>query len=262
MVFPGELEPELDEGPVLKAALNGSRDPHEHSHLPATAKELAREARDAVRAGANAIHLHVRNAARKESLAADDVDRTLEAVRNACPDTPIGISTAAWIVPNTEKRLRAVRGWREKPDFASVNFNERGSLELTKALLDLGVGVEVGLNDWQAAETFLASELVDRAVRIVLQPRERDSAMALETVGEVEHELDIQGIEAPRLLHGFGPTTWPLLDIAIVRRYETRIGLEDTLTLPDGSLARDNADLVRVARGRRKLLRGVKGAGE
>jgi uncharacterized protein (DUF849 family) len=262
MVFPGELETELDEGPFLKAALNGSRDPHEHSHLPVTAKELAREARHAVSAGADAIHLHVRNETRKESLAADDVDRTLEAVRNACPDTPIGISTAVWIVPDTEKRLRAVRGWRKKPDFASVNFNERGSVDLMKALLDLGVGIEIGLNDWQAAETFLASDLVDRGVRIVLQPRERDSALALETVGEIEHELDAQGVDTPRLLHGFGPTTWPLIDIAIVRRYETRIGLEDTLTLPDGSLARDNAHLVRVARSRRKLLRGVKGIGD
>ncbi len=262
MVYPGELETEPAERPVLKAALNGSRDPYEHSHLPVTAKELAREASHAVGAGANAIHLHVRNEARKESLAADDVDRTLDAVRNACPDTPIGISTAAWIVPDTGKRLRAVRGWRQKPDFASVNFNERGSVDLMQALLDLGVGVEVGLNDWQAAETFLASDLVDRGVRIVLQPRERDSALALESVSAIEHELDVQEIEAPRLLHGFGPTTWPLIDIAIVRHYETRIGLEDTLTLPDGSLARDNAHLVRVARSRRKLLRGVKGTGE
>jgi uncharacterized protein (DUF849 family) len=262
MVFPGELEQEPGGRPFLKAALNGSRDPHEHSHLPVTAKQLAREARHAVSAGADAIHLHVRNKARKESLAADDVDRTLRAVRQACPDTAIGISTAAWIVPDTEKRLRAVRGWREKPDFASVNFNERGSVNLMKALLNMGVGVEVGLKDRDAAETFLASGLADRCQRVLLEPREGDSALALEIVSEIEHELDVEGVEAPRLLHGVGPTTWPLIDIAIVRRYETRIGLEDTLTLPDGSLAQDNADLVLVARKRRKLLRGVKGAGE
>ncbi|MEJ2152896.1 MAG: 3-keto-5-aminohexanoate cleavage protein [Gemmatimonadota bacterium] len=262
MVFPGELETEPNERPFLKAALNGSRDSHEHSHLPVTAKQLAREARRAVSAGAHAIHLHVRNKTRKESLAADDVDRTLRAVRRACPGTPIGISTAAWIVPDAEKRLRAVLGWREKPDFASVNFNERGSVDLARALLDLGVGVEVGLKDRNAVETFLASELANSCQRVLLEPRERDSARALEIVGEVEHELNVQGIETPRLLHGFGPTTWPLIDIAIVRRYETRIGLEDTLTLPDGSLARDNAHLVRVARKRRKLLRRVKGTGD
>ncbi|MCK5439671.1 MAG: 3-keto-5-aminohexanoate cleavage protein [Gemmatimonadetes bacterium] len=262
MVFPGEIETDPDEGPFLKAALNGSRDPHEHSRLPVTAEELARESRRVVGAGADAIHLHVRNAGRIESLAPKDVDATLEAVRHACPDTPIGISTAAWIVPDADKRLRMVQRWREKPNFASVNFNERGAVDLMKALLDLGVGVEVGLNDRQAAETFLASGLADKCVRVVLQPRERDSALALERVSEIEHELDAEGVGAPRLLHGFGPTTWPLIDIAIVRRYETRIGLEDTLTLPDSSLARDNANLVRVARGRKRLLRGVRGPGE
>jgi uncharacterized protein (DUF849 family) len=215
-----------------------------------------------VGASANAIHVHVRNTTRIESLAADDVDATLKAVRHACPDTPIGISTAAWIVPDADKRLRTVRKWREKPDFASVNFNERGAVDLMKALIELGVGVEIGLNDRQAAETFLASGLADQCVRVVLQPRERDSALALERVSEIEHELDAERVGAPRLLHGFGPTTWPLIDIAIVRRYETRIGLEDTLILPDGSLARDNANLVRVARGRRRLLRGVRRSGE
>lgn len=262
MVFPGELATEPDEGPFLKAALNGPRDPHEHSHLPVTAKDLAREALHAVGAGANAIHLHVRSKGRKESLAAADVDRTLKAVRKACSDTPIGISTAAWIVPDTEKRLRAVLGWRTKPDFASVNLNERGAVDLMKALLDLGVGVEVGLKDRDAVETFLASGLANRCQRVLLEPRERDSARALEIVSDIEYELDSEGVTAPRLLHGFGPTTWPLIDIAIVRRYDTRIGLEDTLTLPDGSLARDNAQLVRVARDRWKLLRGVKGAGD
>ncbi len=34
---------------------------------------------------------------------------------------------------------------------------------------------------------------------------------------------------------------------AFARGYDTRIGLEDTLTLPDGRQAADNAALVRVA---------------
>jgi uncharacterized protein (DUF849 family) len=37
-------------------------------------------------------------------------------------------------------------------------------------------------------------------------------------------------------------------ELAARRRYETRTGFEDTLRLPDGSLAASNADLVRAAR--------------
>jgi uncharacterized protein (DUF849 family) len=54
----------------------------------------------------------------------------------------------------------------------------------------------------------------------------------------------------PRLLHGTEATAWPLLDEAARRGYHARIGLEDTLTLPDGTLAGGNGALVLEARKR------------
>lgn len=57
------------------------------------------------------------------------------------------------------------------------------------------------------------------------------------------------GIESrvPMLLHGEGSSTWPALRCAGAWGLATRIGLEDVLTLPDGSSAPDNAALVRAA---------------
>jgi uncharacterized protein (DUF849 family) len=52
----------------------------------------------------------------------------------------------------------------------------------------------------------------------------------------------------PRLLHGSNATAWGVIDEAARRRYDTRAGLEDVLTLPDGSLAADNAAIVAEAR--------------
>jgi len=40
---------------------------------------------------------------------------------------------------------------------------------------------------------------------------------------------------------------WPLAEHAFERRWSTRIGLEDGSLLPDGQMARDNAELVRHA---------------
>jgi len=40
-----------------------------------------------------------------------------------------------------------------------------------------------------------------------------------------------------------------MLEYAFLQGYSTRIGLEDTLLLPDGRIARDNAELVQVACG-------------
>ncbi|MEP6687502.1 MAG: 3-keto-5-aminohexanoate cleavage protein [Gemmatimonadales bacterium] len=54
-------------------------------------------------------------------------------------------------------------------------------------------------------------------------------------------------MRAPRLLHGTGPTAWPLLAEAARRGYQARIGLEDRLFLPDGRIAPDNAGLIAAA---------------
>jgi uncharacterized protein (DUF849 family) len=65
------------------------------------------------------------------------------------------------------------------------------------------------------------------------------------------------GTEAPLLLHGLGSSAWPALRAAGRLGLDTRVGLEDVLTLPDGSPARDNADLVAAALG---LLGGTPAA--
>lgn len=63
------------------------------------------------------------------------------------------------------------------------------------------------------------------------------------------HEiLDKAGVGAPRLQHGDGELTWILIEDAVRRGLDTRVGLEDTLYLPDGTRARNNADLVTAAR--------------
>jgi uncharacterized protein (DUF849 family) len=54
----------------------------------------------------------------------------------------------------------------------------------------------------------------------------------------------------PFLLHGFDETAWGLFDDATVFGYQLRIGLENTLGLPNGEIARHNAELVAEARQR------------
>lgn len=49
------------------------------------------------------------------------------------------------------------------------------------------------------------------------------------------------------VLHGFNDSHWPLLAYAGRLSLQTRIGLEDTLLLPDRSTAPGNAALVSAA---------------
>lgn len=232
---------------LIQAAINGARTRSEHPRIPLTPEEQAREARDAVAAGAGAIHVHVRDASGAESLEPDDVAATLEAIRGACPGVPVGISTGAWIVPAVERRLALIRAWSTLPDYASVNVHEDGAADVIRLLLERGIGVEAGVWDARGAHALERSGLADDCLRILLEPGEEHGGDAVRpNLERIERALPGSG--PSRLLHGAGPSAWPLVQLAAQRGYDTRIGFEDTLVLPDGTRAEGNAALVRAAR--------------
>ena len=233
---------------LLQVALNGQRRPEEHPAIPTTPAQLAAAAAQCVAAGARAVHVHVRDARGRESLAPDDVARCLTALRSTAPGTPAGVSTGAWILADPEERYRTVAAWTAQPDYASVNFHEAGAERLAELLLSRGAGIEVGLIEPGAVRRLAQSGLAPRCLRLLLEPQEQDLDAALATVAMIERELDAAGIGLPRLLHGLDETAWPLIGVAAARGYDTRIGFEDILTLPDGSPAASNAALVAEAR--------------
>jgi uncharacterized protein (DUF849 family) len=229
---------------MVQAALNGTRTRAEHAAIPVTPAEQASEARASVAAGAEAIHVHVRDAHGNESLAASDVADTILAIRAACRGTPIGIGTGAWIVPDLDRRLSIIRSWRALPDFASVNLHEVGAAQVIELLLEMGVGVEAGIWNAPAAVSLMKSGLADACLRLLLEPAE---ASCSARANLVQMEDVLATAKPPRLLHGLGHCAWRLIELATRRHYDTRTGFEDTLRLPDGSLANSNAELVAAA---------------
>ena len=130
------------------------------------------------------------------------------------------------------------------PDFASLNWHEPGSPELADVLLGKGLGVEVGLFHAEAAASWAESEMAQHCMRVMIE------LQADEDVAVADDMLDrvlAAGSPAPVLLHGLDESCWPLLEHAGVCGVQTRIGMEDTLKLPDGSVAPDNAALVSAA---------------
>jgi hypothetical protein len=114
-------------------------------------------------------------------------------------------------------------------------------------LIEKDIGVEAGLFDAAAAETFVTSGLARRCLRILLEPRGADAAAAIRSADDMIAVLDragITGTTIPRLLHGSNVTAWGVLDEAAKRGYDTRAGLEDTLVMPDGTPAPDNASIL------------------
>ncbi len=163
---------------------------------------------------------------------------------------PLSASTGAWIEPDLDRRLALIRGWTALPDFASVNMEEKGAIEVCRALLEIGVGIEAGISDVGQVGQLKGSGLAGTCLRILIEPVEPDIAQAIAATRAINAALDAAGIGLPRLSHGFEATTWPVFDLALELGHDSRIGLEDTLHLPDTRVAADNAALVEAARER------------
>ncbi len=238
------------DGPILiQACLNGARPPAVHPALPVTPEQIAEDVRAVTRAGADAVHVHAKDDDGLDTLDPDSVDAVITAARVAAPAVRISVTTGAWALPDPRARVAAIEAWSVLPDVASVNWHEEGSLAVVEALLERGIGIEAGLWSMEDLSGWLSSPLRDEVRRVLIELPDgiggRDVvALAQAMVGGVRSvDTDVQV-----LLHGEGDSAWSAVRHALRLGLQTRIGLEDTLELPDGRRAPDNASLVRAAR--------------
>ncbi|MEU8086314.1 3-keto-5-aminohexanoate cleavage protein [Micromonospora sp. NPDC049101] len=229
---------------MLKACLNGGRGRDAHPAVPVTPTELAVDAARCAALGVAAVHVHPRDASGAESLRPEVIADALTAIRATRPGLPVGVSTGAWIAPAPADRVAAVRAWSVLPDFASVNAHEAGAEAVAAALHGRGVLVEVGLWTLDAVEAYRGWRVP--AGRILVECMAEAVPVALADAARILDALPSRGIP-PVLLHAEGPATWAVLADAVSRGLHTRIGLEDTLLLPDGTPAPHNAALVTAA---------------
>ena len=211
----------------------------EHAAVPQTPSELAADAIAVRRAGAFAVHVHPRDASGAQTLVARASDAAVAAIRAAVPRLPIGLSTAQDIDPDPFARAAAVRAWRQRPDFVSVNLSELGWPGVVRAALHAGIAVEAGLATPADAEELARGPFTHQVLRALVEVdggAEEARAVA---------ELIPDGV--PQLWHGYGPRTWEVILAAAGAQVDVRVGLEDTLVLPDGSVAAGNAELVAAA---------------
>lgn len=233
---------------LLKVCLNGARLPNEHPALKTEPGFLASELRGAVAAGAGAAHLHAKDSLGRDSLAGADIARYLSAARTACPTIPLGVTTGAWVIPARSDRLAAIGSWKDLPDFVSLNWHEDGADEIAECLIERGIGIEAGVWHRGGFSAWESSPSRGQCLRVLVEIPDIADLDEIETTARDLVET-IRAVEpqVPVLLHGEGRSTWPALDLAARWGLDTRIGLEDTLHLPDGRLATNNEELVHAA---------------
>jgi uncharacterized protein (DUF849 family) len=243
---------------LLQACLNGDRD----SGVPRSPGELAAATAACVNAGARSIHCHPRDTDGVETLEPGPIAAAVRAIRDASPRTELSLSTGLWITGgDPDARLRAIAGWTERPDLVSVNLSEDGWAELAELLAQRSIDIEAGVWTVGDVEALAESGLVARwghgrrgsgrrhapVVRILVEPPSERGPDAVALARDIDNAIQAAAIPTPQLHHGSGPATWEVLDAAVARGRDIRIGLEDTDTLPDGRPAPDNAALVTEA---------------
>ncbi|WP_328743980.1 3-keto-5-aminohexanoate cleavage protein [Gulosibacter sediminis] len=162
----------------------------------------------------------------------------------------MGTTTGLWTVESHAERMSHVSAWPADalPDFASVAFSEKGAAEAAELVLERGMVLESAVWSMADVPALLASPTLDQNVRVLIEPETADAQAAVAECREIAAVLRKEGVTAPILYHGYDETVWPVVQAAIEDGCQTRIGFEDGVTLPDGSLASDNVELVRAVR--------------
>jgi uncharacterized protein (DUF849 family) len=243
--------------PHLQAAINGARD---DPLVPRTPAELAGEARAAVDAGADSIHLHAYEDG-AETLDPDPCADALRAVRDVCPDTSVTMTSSAVIEPDPDRRIERIAAWTEAPDLVSVNVFDPGFVDLCEVLLDHDIGIEAAIWSEDHVETLVETGLDSACERILVEAILTDPSESLaegefltdpdEAVAQaesMEQTLEDAHIGVEQVHHGWGTATWAVGQRALDRGHGFRTGLEDTTVLPNGDRTTGNGELIAAAR--------------
>jgi len=127
------------------------------------------------------------------------------------------------------RRRRLVDAWTVLPNFVSANLSEPGAADLCAVLVRRGIGIEAGVWTVDDARALVALGLASQCLRLLVEAQPRDPGEAVAAAAAIDAVLDGAAITLPRVDYGDGLATWAVLDAALDRAHDVRIGLEDTL---------------------------------
>lgn len=250
---------------IITAALTGPiASKNDNPALPTTPAEIAVSAKGAYEAGAAIVHLHLRD---EQGLPTADLDvarRTVEAVREACPEVVIQLSTGAGLEVPYEDRMKIAEA---RPAMATLNTctmtfgtgefrNPPTQMRhLAARMLELGVKPELEVYDTGHLDMGMAL----LAEGLLLEPLQVSFVMGVR--GGMPADPALLSYLVERLppgtnwqVIGVGRANLSMTTIGLAMGGNARTGLEDTLLLEKGRLAASNAELVERLVGVARML--------
>ena len=227
----------------------------DHPALPMTINEIVSETSACVQAGANGLHLHVRDTQGVHSLDAILYREALQALEKACPGLPVQITTEAMgrYTPQDQRDLV----WALRPGWVSVSLREMLSQGENKdvknfyhACADAGITVQHILYsdvDYKMLLDLLGEENFQTLSLLFVLGRYNDNQNSypsdLEPFLACTHHY---GLSPDWAVCAFGPGETDCLQAAHHKGGKIRIGFENSLWHADGTLATSNAERVRT----------------
>ncbi len=243
---------------VLAVAPNGAyKQKADHPAVPLTAAELGAEARRCLDAGAAMIHLHVRTPAGRHLLDAGAYRDATQAIRAAVGQAlVVQVTTESGRVYAPPQQMAVVR--ELVPEAVSVAVrelvpdpsHEREAAGFFAWLAQAGIMTQVILYD--AADVLRWRSLRERGV-VPDAPWFLLFVLGRYSAGQRSAPVDLLPFLAahdgpePWAVCAFGPQENACMMAAAAFGGHLRVGFENNLLLPDGSVAADNAALVRRA---------------
>ncbi len=253
---------------VITCALTGIlADRRQCPSIPYTPEEIAEEARRAYEAGAAVVHIHARTDEGQPTFSPATFARIREEVRKRCP-VILNFSTGTMLDDVTDQ-CTYIR--ESRPDIAALNMGTMNYakysakrkafvfdivfpntyqkiIKLLEAMNEAGVKPE--LECFDSGHTAGIAPLIDMGV--LRQPMQFSFIVnVLGGIPPLVESLQLQTKIMPAgsewEVIGISSCQWKMLAAALVLGGNIRCGLEDHFYLPNGTMAKSNAELVEVA---------------
>lgn len=242
---------------IAVAPNGGRRVKDDHPAIPLDAGELAATAAECLAAGAAVIHVHVRDAYGKHLLDADAYRDATAAIRRQVGDRlVVQISTEALGVYEPDQQMAVVKATRpEAASFALREFlrspqDERPFGDFLAWLRRERVLPQIIL--YEPAEAVRLADLQRRGL-VPWSDVPVLFVLGRYSVGQTSDPTDLLPFLASGIPHfshwsicAFGRHEAACVVAGALLGGHVRVGFENNLWRPDGSLAANNADLVRL----------------
>lgn len=241
--------------PNLMVAPNGARKQNsDHLDVPITFSEIAQTAKDCFDAGADSLHLHVRNKDGAHSLDAGHYKEAMSVVSEAVPDMPIQITTESGGIFDVGTQFHCLKS--VIPAAASISIRE---ISREKSMIPKVYGFCAEANIavqhilYNAQDVAFLADLYGRGSI----PRHMNSVIfvlghyqptVLAQPTDLQSFLDAaQHLSLKWAICAFGQHELACAHAALELGGDIRIGFENNIQLPDGILAKNNAQTVALA---------------